>query len=542
MSQENRHDDATAVAGLTLFGAGRSANHYALERAYQKKERPRRLFNERKLFTSEHHGGRPLLALGTALTTVGASAGATGVVNRFYRPKKIVKRDGRKRPTFLEEARRGVTSSLRDRVTTTTNPTPPHLMAENYAGGAAATAVGGGLINAALKRTKIHAGLGAGIAGAGGLVAGALTLPIQSKIIRRQSHGKYEVTPTGVRRRAAVAKYYGQDLTSRQKRTRVMSASGVPIIPFAGDVAAASTAASMAPPELRKKTAALQFGGAQAGGLVTGAAGAYGATALSRHARVQSGAKRAGEVAGRHQGLIDTATAPKRHLDTKVSAARTKVGLKSKSAQNPLERVVEHSKTPKFVKGALKPLMHNPKVAVAAGVVGSTIGGQTGGYVGYGHALNLERERNIKSADNRHGVSKRSAMMSPADSHKQAKKKRLQANISVFTGSTGVAALAAGLASKAPKLRASKWGARLAHAQTPLLTAGAGVGGAGSFNFARYTRDEANAQEKGVRKALGLPRIPGAPRVPTVRAGSLVSTRRASGVTTTATRRGGLVR
>lgn len=544
MSSNSRHDSATTGAGALMVGSAGMLRHAGLERAYSKTKRPP-VLQELKLL--KHSPGRLHYAAGAGLGLIGTPALAVGVANLTTRRKSsLTKRDGRRRKSLLAEARSGVRDSITMRNDTVSHPAPPALMAANYAGGGLIGSGAGALVHQTLGRTKFHGGARSGLAAIAGVSAGAATLPIQSKIIGRATHGKYESTPTGLRRRKKaepITKYYGQDMTTRQKRTRVMGASGIPIVPFAGDIAAASTAASMAPPELRKKTAALQFGGAQSGGLATGAAAAYGATALSRNAHVKAGVKRLSESKGPHKKLIAAAKVPGRQIDSFVNGIRTGAGLKPKSTVNPLERVVAHGKTPRLVKGALKPLMHNPKVAVAAGVVGSTIGGQMGGYAGYGHALKLERERNNKSRDNRHGVSKRDASsMTPADTHRQAKKKRLQANISVFTGSTGVAALGAGLASKIPKLHATKWGSRLAHAQTPLLTAGAGVGGLGSFNFARYTRDEANAQDKAVRKALGLPKIPGAPRVPSIRTGTLVATRQANGTTTTATRRGGLVR
>lgn len=552
MSDQRRHDVATAVTGTALVAGGAAARGHALSLAYGKdgagkpmprpKGIPKKFFHERKLLHTPH--GRGYYLAGTAAGLAGAGAALTGGNNLFNGGK----RDTSQRKSFFSEGVSGVNDALHQRVDTAKNPAPASLVAGNYGVGLGTAAGSAGLAHYGLKRVRIHPNWKSAAAATAGVAAGVATLPIQSKLTQRASHGKYETTPTGVRRRLVptkssgknVSKYYGQDMTSGQKRARVMGASGVPIIPFAGDIAAATQAARMAPPELKKKTAALQFGGAQAGGLAGGAAAAYGATALSRHAGVAARAKRVSakvnQTAASHPNLVNTAASPKRNLDTKIASTRGKLGLKPKSTQNPLERVVAHAKTPKLVRGALKPLMHNPKVAVAAGMAGSTLGGQAGGFAGYGHALKLERERNIKSRDNRHGVSKRDITMTAADTHRQAKKKRLQAHLSEVTGGLGITALGALGASKVPGVRGTRAAKHLTGYVTPALTASAGIGGAGSFNFARYTRKEADAQDRSVGKAFGMP------RVPRIRTGGLVHTRRATGITTTATRRGGLVR
>lgn len=316
--------------------------------------------------------------------------------------------------------------------------------------------------------------------------------------------------------------YYGQDLSSGQKRARVMATNTVPVL---GDFAAASAAASMAPPELRKKTAALQFGGSQAGQIAGSAAGAYGLVRASQHAKVKPAIDRASDG-----------------IDGASNAIRSAVGMKPRTGPNRIDRVIDHKRTPGAVRGALRPLAKNPKAAAVGMLAGGMAGTQTGGYMGYGHALSLERERNarLKGANpaGRSGVGKRAAGMTSDDHEKQARKKRLAANVATFTGLTGTGALAALGGSKVLRARGAVKGAdKLERYQTPLLTAGAGVGGLGSFNFAGIQRKEAKAEQAQVKKALI--RVPG-PRAPRVRRGTIRQTRYGNGIIRTSTVRGGL--
>jgi hypothetical protein len=534
MSTDRRHDAATAGTGAALLAGGAVAQHHGLDLAYGKdsegrpNKRPHqvtgkfrdRFLEQKKLLHTSH--GRLHYVSGAGAILLGGSALATGIdglaSKRDSEPKP------KRRRSLLVEGVSGVRESMDARIETARHPAPKHLVAGSYLGGLGIAAGAGGLTHNVLGRTKVPGSLRSGAAVLAGATAGAVSLPVQSKLIGRASRGKYEATPVGVRRRKPTpivkldANYRGKDMTSGQKRARVMGASGIPIIPFAGDIAAASTAASMAPPELRKKTAALQFGGAQAGGTALGVAGAYGLSAAARKPKVEHAVTTASDRVSGTAGKVGAGTRRRVGLQPKTIKEAKKGHL-----ERAVEGVSEHARTPKLVRAAVKPLTHNPKLAVLGAVVGSTVGGQAGGYVGYGHALKLERDRNAKLAarDSKHGVSKLvDKPLTDKQRHGRAGKKRLQANISTFTGLTGMGALAATAAGKIPRLK------KLGALQTPLLTAGAGVGGVGSFNFARYTRDEANREDRPVRKAFGVPRVPRMRQATLVRTGSIVRTRR----------------
>jgi hypothetical protein len=270
-----------------------------------------------------------------------------------------------------------------------------------------------------------------------------------------------------------------------KKRALVMGAASIPVIPFAGDIAAASTAASLAPPELRKKTAALQFGGAQAGGLAGGAAGAYGLAAAAKHPKVQAG--------------IDTAG--KKAADVKAGV-RSKLGMAPKipkSGPNPLERVA--AKSPKAAGRAMKPLLRNPKTALAGAAIGAFAGGQAGGYAGYGHALNLEDKRNgvTKSQDNRHGSRVAKYASPPAMNQREKKqlahRKEITAGLSVAGSATGLSALGTTVASRALKRKNPRLSGKLKAASVPLLTAGAGFGGVNGLFYAAIQHKEARRKQ-----------------------------------------------
>jgi hypothetical protein len=655
-----RQDAATATIGLAGVGGAGALRHTGLERAYGGGKRPL-LAQELKLIRRGTRGRGTYLS-GAALGLLSVPPAAVGTARLLgNKTEKITasKRESRKKKTFLEEGLTGVRRSLAERTDTVTSPAPVKLMAANYLGGAAIGSAAGGLVHRGLSSTRFPGAGRSALAAATGVAAGAATLPVQSKLIERASHGKYVATSTGVRRRKAKAvrpselatvvegrpgkstihphalreqmgpvskgpintagahlgahwtvnglrladkidvpdrrmipktrrgklvhtgrtktanavrsasfdvgsindkdammrntvhgnplfeeeqylartrsrkdyalakrageEYYGQHLSRGQKRARVIAAGATP---FIGDYTSAAAAASMAPPELRKKTALWHYGAAQTGQAVGTLAGGYGLVHAAKHPAVKAKVEAANDA-----------------IDSGMNAVRTSLGRKPKTGPGAILRAAESSKVPSAVRGALRPLAKNPKVAAVGMLAGGMAGSQGGGYLGHGHALNLERERNARlrraNPAGRRGVSKRDSKVLTSDEHrKQARKKRIAANVATFTGLTGTGALSALGASKIAQARGAVRGAKtLEGLQTPLLTAGAGVGGLGSFNFAAMQRREARTEQAQVKKGL---LATGIRRAPSMRRGSIRQTRYAGGVIRTSAVRGGL--
>jgi len=557
MSTDRRRDAATAGVGLAGVGGAGALRHSALERAYGQSKRPRIGQELRLLRPGKVAGrGRYLTAAGLSAFAVPPAAVGTARLLHSDPSRRVDKRDrDDKRPSLLREGVKGVRESLHERNQGLREPAPAKLAVGNYLAGIGVGSAAGGLAHLGLGRTKVPGGLRAGLASTAGMAAGSAALPLQSKIISHASHGKYVVTPTGVRRaktkpvrpsaraatvdarrgdarrnRASIvpssvgkaAAYYGEDMTHRQKRARIAAVGGAPVI---GDVAQAAQAARMAPPSMRGRTAAMQYGGNQAGGLAGNVAGVAAAHTLARH----SPAFRRGS-----EKLSDAA-------DAGAARARRVVGLKPKTGPGMLERVAAHPKVPKAV---AKPFLHNPKVAAAGLLVGGAVGGQIGGQAGYGAALSAEDRYKAKLAKGtqsaRHGtrVSKvDGANLTVKDKRKLSRRKEHNAAMSMMTGSTGLGSLAALAASKTPGMRPKMRG-RLRAVQMPLLTAGAGIGGINSFTGAAIQRKEAQAVAKA---GLRLPAVGGVGRrrAPSMRKGYLRQTRGVMGITTT-TVRGGL--
>lgn len=667
-----RRSAATATVGLAGVGGAAALRHEAMVRSYaERSKKPiKRPPFAGELRMLKHAPGRKVWLGGAVLGAVSLPAAATGVHGVLHPKEVAAKRDN---DSFWREGVSGAKDAVISRTQTATEKAPPKLVAGNYLAGAAVGSATGGLTHLALRKKKLPGHAKTALAATLGTTVGTAMLPVQSKLTARYSRGKYEVTPTGVRRlkrkarrpsslatvvegrpgkvtmhpmavreqmgpvskgplntagahigahwtinglrmadkidvppkvkppktlkgklvhtgrtklanatrsaafdvaslndkdalarntvhgnplfdngrhkkvptsKRAGDEYFGQSLSRGQKRARVMGAGAAPLI---GDFTAAGAAASMAPPELRKKTAALQFGGSMGGNVVGSAAGAYGLVHAAKHPSVKAGVDRANSA-----------------IDAGTNAVRSKLGMKPKADKGMLMRVAEHKRTPGPVRGALRPLAKNPKVAALGMLGGGMVGSTAGGWGGYGHALKLEEKRNARrhspNPTSRHGsgsraVAKRDArVLTQEDHRKQARKKKIAANVATFTGVTGTTALGALGGAKLLRVRAATKAGhvkvphvpkspaeRLESVQTPLLTAGAGVGGLGSFNFAAIQRKEAKAEQAqgGVKKAL-VPRVPGIRRAPAMRRAAIRQTRYPGGAIRTSTVRGGL--
>ena len=327
----------------------------------------------------------------------------------------------------------------------------------------------------------------------------------------------------GLMSQVGKAAYYGSDMNRAQKRSRVAAVTGLPVV---SDIAQAGMAARMAPPPLRKQTAAQVYGGGQVGGTAGTMAGAYGAAALARRSkRFEAGTVKVNDA-----------------LDSGKARIRSAVGLKpAKAKASMTERIAAHAKTPKLVKQAVKPLIGHGKVAAVGGLIAGSVGGVAGSQTGYGFALRAEDRYKAKVARSsqsaRHGTrvvkSDTPTVMTPREQVKLRRAKHRNAVGSQLGGAIGLTALGATLGSKAKFLGTTATG-HLAKVPVPLLTAGAGLSGANSFGYAAIQNKEASHK---IKKGL----IPGVRRAPRIARGSLRQTRTAStGAIRTSYTRGGI--
>lgn len=608
---DRRRDAATATVGLGGVAGAGALRHVGLERAYEGKARPKvPLLHELKLVRTRR--GRIPYAAGAALGLVSVPTAAVGTSRLLSR--RVDKADDRKR-SFLSEGVAGAREAVTSRNDAIKERPPGKLVAGNYLAGAAVGSAAGALVHRAPALRRLPGAMRSGLAAASGVTAGSATLPIQSKITQRATHGEYEVTPTGVRRKrkkraapsrtivdgrpgksnmhpmalrqamvpssdpfekrgertaarwtvgltqtadkmerrvkrgrlvpvAAIgvrslardasplarvripvhkAGYYGEDMSRREKRARVAAVGGAP---FVGDFAQAAQAGRMAPPGQRGSAAALQYSGGQVGGAVGQVAGAAGALGLaSRSHHVQRGAEKVTDA-------VDRAESTARRVVRAPAKGARKPGMLAREAANP--------KAPRAVRAALRPVVRNPKAAIAGALIGGAIGSQAGGQAGYGIALNREdayKRRVNKNMAGKMGGIQGGRFAKAADTHPLSnreqrvlrQRKNRSAVMSAVGGATGIASLAALGASRHPKLR------RLKDIQTPLLTTGAGVGGINAFTNAAIQRKE--AQASAVRKAL----VPtGIRRAPAMRAGFIRQTRYRDGRIKVSSVRGGL--
>ena len=326
----------------------------------------------------------------------------------------------------------------------------------------------------------------------------------------------------GVVAGSQVKKYYGQDMTHAQKRARVAAVTGLPVV---SDVAQAGLASRMAPPELRKKTAAQVYGGGQVGGAVGTAAGAYGAAALARRSKeFERGTTKVNDA-----------------LDSAKNSVRSAVGLKPRNGKPSVtERLHASGKTPKLVKRAVKPLIGHGKVAAVGGLALGGVGGIAGSQTGYGFALRAEDRHKKKIARSsqsaRHGSRVTKGAPPEVESKRaQAKLRRSKEQSAVMSqagGAIGLTALGATLGSKVKAL-GPKNTKRLAKLPMPMLTGGAGLSGVNAFKYADIQHKEAAAKVK--KGLVPIRRVPRAVR------GSLRQTRTAStGAIRTSYTRGGV--
>lgn len=520
-TQRQRQGRATATVGLTGVAGAGALRHVALDRAYGQEKRPA-LVAERRFLRRARTGGRARYVAGAVLGAVSAPAAVTGVY------QSLNKADDRQHPGFVRTGLQGARRAATQRAGNThPEPGSRRLVAGNYVASAAAGSATGGIVHRLLAN-RVPGAARAGLAGVAAVSLGAATLPLQAKATQRASHGAYTVTPSGVKRarqkpvrpssQATLSTRVGKlsTLSPSQKRARVAASGGAP---FIGDFAQAATAARLAPHEQRRGAAALTYGGNQSGAITGQVVGAYGAAALAR--RSPSFDAKAKHASGQ--------------LDRAANFARSKVNLKPTGEKGPgrVARAMASSRTPRAVKAAARPLLHNPKVAALGALALGGPAGQLGAQAGYGAQLRREAHYKPQNPSARHG-SRVAKLQTPApltqrDKKTLAHRKEHSAALSMIGGATGLGAIGAlGLSRVHPKLR------RLKSLQTPLLTAGAGVGGVNAFVGAKVQRKEA---QQTLAKAL----VPtGVRRAPAMRRGFVRQTRLASGMTRVSSVRGGL--
>lgn len=195
---ERRDAAATATVGLAGTAGAGALRHQGLAASYKegtKNAIPRpKILAERRMI--KHPRGRNLWLAGLGLGAVSLPAAAVGTTRFGQSFKKADDRD-----SFLRAGLRGATTAAVDRTNTVRERPPAKLVAGNYGAGAAIGSAAGGLSHLVLGRHGVPGAARSAIASTAGVLAGTGSLPVQSKITQRASRGRYEVTPTGVRRR-----------------------------------------------------------------------------------------------------------------------------------------------------------------------------------------------------------------------------------------------------------------------------------------------------------------------------------------------------
>lgn len=540
MSERRRRAAATATVGYAGVAGAGALRHAALDARYGKETRPKVPFGHELGFLRAGAKGRKRWAAGAALGLAAVPAAAKGT-NDVLR-----KRDDRK--SFVREGLEGTRDAWADRSSNLAERPPAKLVAGNYALGAAIGSGAGGLAHLGLGRTKLGGKTRSAIAATTALAAGSSSIPVQSRIIGRATHGRYEATPNGVRRAkrtpvkpstraevqrpgSPVAKAdAGAGLSRNQRRARVTAAAGIPG-PI-GDLSSAAMAGRLAP-TAHKRTALQQYAGSQAGGLTGQAAGAAGALALA-HRSPAFGA-RADRL---HTGIVGA-----------KNQVKAKVGIKPTTGS----RIPQRAKT---VAGAVgrtaagRAVARRPGVAAVGALAGGVIGGQAGQQLTYGRIMNRDDAYRRNQGQSRHGtrVGKADAVtgMSRRQEVQQIRRKQRSAALGATTAAGSIGATGLLAASYAPKLRATGRGGKLRNASFALGTLAGGVGAANSLEGAHLQRKDLAArrrvlQSKGGVAKVGIRLAPtGIRRAPAMRRGFIRQTRMPSGLTRVSTVRGGL--
>jgi hypothetical protein len=198
---DRRQSAATATVGGIGVGGSAALRHEALVRSHDERSArpvPRKRFAaERRMI--HKRPGRKIWLTGAALGAVSLPAFATGVHGTLHPTGKAsaAKRD-REHQGFLREGLSGAKAAVIDRTDSVKEKAPTKLVAGNYAAGVGVGSAAGGLTHLALRKVPINLHAKASIAALAAGAAGTAALPLQSKLTARASHGKYQVTPTGV--------------------------------------------------------------------------------------------------------------------------------------------------------------------------------------------------------------------------------------------------------------------------------------------------------------------------------------------------------
>lgn len=495
---DNRRANATAVTGAGIAAAGGVMREKAVARAHEahydappwkrKKNTPRRgdkrqIFPGRRLIdmpgpAAARTKARTLYLGGTAVGGVGATALGHGLLSRNKEPLK-------KRDSLVHEGLYGTQEALRARKKEMSRKDVPKKKRAAQAGAVAGASIGGGKIASLITERTLPGSTNvrrAALNAIGGAATGVATIPVSRSVLGFETkngstkrpkrklkspsssarviegrHGasrsqfRSSVVPSDVRK--LDTNYHGYNMDRKKKRAIVMGAGAVPI---AGAFTSGAAAASMAPPEQRRRAGLQQTGADLAGG----AAGVYG------------GAKAGQFAVGRIGALQKPADKAAAGITNMQNRARKVVGLGAKAGG---------------------------KGRVAGGIVGGLLGGavgsQTAGFASYNNILRRERKRNSKI----HKKAMVAPQMTEKEQRKQLSRKKRNNAINAWTsglGLGGAATFAASLKTKRPARKKS-----LEHTSLGLGLTGGGIAGINGLNGYRITRRDLKAQEKALSKA-----------------------------------------
>lgn len=446
--------------------------------------------------------GNVLRAAGTVGVLTGAAEVHRGRKWRRDNPNNKIIHKG-----LIREGLKGNVEATRERLGNLTEKKPVGALAIPTAIGVGAGIGGAQLSHRALDKSRFKATKSRpGLVALGGLAAVGGSTKISNKVLER-THPEYKVTPAGVQRKKKApvrpsslaahfdqragksafrrnvvpsdvrkldTNYTGYGMDRKKKRAAIYAAGSVPLV---GDVAAAKTAASLAPPEQRKSAFRTQLAGNLGGSLAGGAAGGLAA----------------GELARRSPSVQNKLVATGAKVDAaKQRALKPITQHLPQRANKPTAQGAAASTWKSKVPGAARLSARYPgKVGVAAGVGalgGQILGGQTAGYKATTRNLNREDERNRKIAKALVVINQGQKVDQKAN-RATARRKKISGAMSTAGGAVGTAAFGAMVAAKRPSIALKR--PKLADQARDIGLVGGGIGGANALYFGRVQRQEA---------------------------------------------------
>jgi hypothetical protein len=295
--------------------------------------------------------------------------------------------------------------------------------------------------------------------------------------------------------------YLGRRTPFGEQRGKTMAAGAIPLVPFAGPIAAARQSGKYAPPGEKRKAQGRQLA-SSAATTATGVAGAYGAAKIPK----------VGDAATRAHAAAQRAT----HRVTDPVKGKLPKALKKpgggRIAQTKARAVARGTKavdSSRALTRLAKPLRARPAAAAAGYLLGSKLSGQVYGNAAISRNQAAQRRYNLKHPVAGTAAKADKKALTPREQAAYLERKRRATTTSIATGGLGVAGATMG-AALLPGVRGRlkpKTVSRLERAAVGTgLTAG-GISGVHSIRQARLDRQNIRRQQAalGVKAARYTP-------------------------------------